>query len=793
MYSRNKIAVASAVCSLFAGGLSTGVIGAAEAAGTAEVAGVAGTAGTTGATATPAQIEIAGAMRRAFDWQITHRTTDKDVDTSSGPRGWVHGAFMTGVMEAYRTTGDAAYLDYAWKTGGGNSWKPGPRPEHGDDHVIGQSYLELAEIDRDRADIKPIVGTFDRLLAEKHDGAKLLWWCDSLYMQPQVWARLTKVTGDPKYLAEMDRLYWESHGFLYDRDEHLFFRDKGYMPHDRDFKPVRVKNGRNDYFLERNGKKMFWSRGNGWVFAGLPRIMDYIPRDDPRRARYEALFKEMAARIVGLQSPDGLWRMGLLDPAAYGHGEESGSAFFIYGLAWGVRTGLLDATVCHPAVERGWRALRACQQPGGMVGYVQPIGAAPGKHSENTSQEYGTGGFLLAASEMYKLNAAGQPAFVAKPALEATGQRAYQVVVLTRIMEPMLTAAAGGMLKEKLPKIDTPRDRFAPLEALGRGLAGIAPWLELGPGDDAEGKLRARYIDLAVKAIRHSTDPESPAYVLFDERGQPLVDTAFLAQALLRAPEQLWGNLDGRTRANVVAALKISRKTKPGKNNWELFSATVEAALLKYTGECDMKPIETAVNDHNTWYKGDGAYGDGAQFHWDYYNSFVIQPMLWEVLEVCAEKNLPIAKHLPEIQKRARRYAVVQEMLISPEGTFPIIGRSSCYRFGALQTLSLVALRNQLPPTVTPGAARSALNAVIKRMIEAPGTFDKNGWLQRGVVGDQPQMAESYINNGSIYLCTFGLLQLGLPPDDPFWTEPGRPWTQQRLWSGEDMPADHSI
>ncbi|MDR2674002.1 MAG: DUF2264 domain-containing protein [Opitutaceae bacterium] len=741
----------------------------------------------------PRQIQIAADMRAAFDWQVAHRTTAKAATDAGGPRGWVHGAFMTGVLEAWRTTGDTAYLDYAWKTAGDNDWQPGPRFTHGDDHIIAQSYLELAGLDPARANPAPSIEAFDKLLAQKHDGAKLLWWCDALYMHPPVWARLAKITGDPKYLDEMDRLYQASAGYLYDKDEHLFFRDKNYMPHDKDFKPVRVKNGSDVRFLERNGKKMFWSRGNGWVFAGLPRIMDYIPKDDARRAKYEALFKDMAARIRELQPADGLWRMGLLDPAAHGHGEESGSAFFVYGLAWGVRTGLLDGETYGPAIDRGWRALRACQHPDGMVGYVQPIGAAPGKHSENTSQEYGTGGFLLAASEIYKLAATGAAAPRPAPAPGAAGQRAWQVSVLTRIAGPVLAAAAGGRLKEELPKIGTPRDRFAPLEALGRTLAGIAPWLELGPGADAEGLLRARYIDLAVRAIRLSTDPESPAFVLFDARGQPLVDTAFLAQALLRAPGQLWGNLDATARGNVIAALKVSRKTKPLKNNWELFSATVEAALLKFTGECEIEAIETAVTDHDTWYKGDGTYGDGAQFQWDYYNSFVIQPMLWEVLEVCAEKKLPVAKHLPEIQKRARRYATVQEKLISPEGTFPVVGRSSTYRFGALQTLGFVALRDRLPPPLPRGAVRAALHAVIKRMIEAPGTFDEGGWLRRGVVGAQPQMAESYINTGSVYLCTVGLVHLGLPPDDPFWTEPDMPWTQQRIWSGEDLPADHSM
>lgn len=376
---------------------------------------------------------------------------------------------------------------------------------------------------------------------------------------------------------------------------------------------------------------------------------------------------------------------------------------------------------------------------------------------------------------------------------DGASQRQYQVAVLARIAEPVLVAASEGNLKDLIPKIDGARNQYAPLEALGRTLAGIAPWLELGPGDDAEGRLRARYIDLAVKSIALSVDARSPGCLIVKQGGQPLVDTAFLAQALLRAPRQLWGNLDEAARANVMAALKATRAIKPYESNWLLFSATVEAALLQFTGECEMGPVEKAVNRHLGWYKGDGTYGDGPAYHWDYYNSFVIHPMLWEVLEVCSRNQLPLGQHLALEQKRARRYAEVQERLISPEGTFPIIGRSSTYRFGALQVLSMVALRHQLPNTVKPAAARSALNAVIHRMIDAPGTFDGNGWLRVGLVGAQPKAAEEYINTGSIYLCTFGLLQLGLPADDPFWTGPNEPWTQKRLWAGENEPSDHAL
>lgn len=393
------------------------------------------------------------------------------------------------------------------------------------------------------------------------------------------------------------------------------------------------------------------------------------------------------------------------------------------------------------------------------------------------------GGWLFAA-------VAGNCAEIA----DATGDRAYSVQVLTRVAEPVLTALAEGKLRERLPQHDWERDRasFAGLEAFGRTLAGLAPWLELGPDDSDEGKLRAKFIDLAVKSLVSATDPKSPDFLNFKTGGQPLVDTAFLAQGLLRAPHQLWGRLDSTQRSNVVAALKSSRAIKPGESNWLLFSALVEAALWQFTGEGELPPIEYAVNRHEQWYLGDGTYGDGAEFHWDYYNSYVIQPMLLEVVRVCAEKKNPLGELRPKILARARRYAEVQERMISPEGTFPVIGRSSAYRFGALQHLANMALLHELPSGLKPGAVRGALTAVVRRMIEAPGTFDAHGWLQVGAVGHQPSLRENYISTGSLYLCLEGLVHLGLPANDPFWTAPAEPWTQKRIWSGEDIAGDHA-
>jgi hypothetical protein len=378
---------------------------------------------------------------------------------------------------------------------------------------------------------------------------------------------------------------------------------------------------------------------------------------------------------------------------------------------------------------------------------------------------------------------------------DGLADRAEAVKTLDRIARPVMESLAEGKLRGRLPlgPGEESRRDVTCLEAFGRTLAGIAPWLALGADDTPEGRLRARYIEWSRKALVHATDPKSPDFMNFTKGGQPLVDAAFLSLALLRAPDQLWKPLDESARANVLNALKSTRRIKPGESNWLLFSALVEAAVWQFTGECEIPRIEYALKKHEQWYAGDGTYGDGPNFHWDYYNSFVIQPALIAVLEVCREKKSPLGDQLPTVLARAKRYAEVQERMISPEGTFPVIGRSSAYRFGVFQTLSLMALRRELPKGVEPAAVRGALAAVVRRMVDAPGTFDAGGWLRVGVAGYQPAVRESYISTGSLYLCLTGLLHLGLPADDVFWTSPAKAWTQKRLWAGEDVPADHAL
>jgi hypothetical protein len=279
----------------------------------------------------------------------------------------------------------------------------------------------------------------------------------------------------------------------------------------------------------------------------------------------------------------------------------------------------------------------------------------------------------------------------------------------------------------------------------------------------------------------------------FNKGAQPLVDAAFLAHALLRAPKQLWQPLDAATKKNVVKALQSTRAIKPSQSNWLLFSAMIEAFLASINDEWKPEPIDTAFKKMTEWYKGDGLYGDGPSFHFDYYNSFVIHPMLLDVLETVQKKDNRWNDLHPAILARAQRYAAIQERFISPEGAFPPVGRSLAYRFGVFHCLAQMSLRRQLPDKISPGQVRSALTAVIKRMIEAPNTFDENGWLKIGFAGHQPGLAEPYISTGSLYLCTTAFLPLGLPPTDEFWTDPSTDWTSVRAWKGHDLAADHAI
>lgn len=381
--------------------------------------------------------------------------------------------------------------------------------------------------------------------------------------------------------------------------------------------------------------------------------------------------------------------------------------------------------------------------------------------------------------------------------------RASWISILDRIARPVLEAGAVSELRVRMPveyKPDptkhptyTDRTNYTYLEAVGRLLCGLAPWLECPALTGTEEALRREFVALARATISAGVDPASPDFLNFHEGQQPIVDAAFLAQAFLRAPNELWHKLDRATQANVVVALQSTRTRKPHFNNWLLFAATIEAFLYQAEADWDAMRVDYALRQHAQWYKGDGIYGDGPDFHWDYYNSFVIQPMLLDILDAVASADPAWDAMREPVLQRAQRYAAIQERLISPEGTFPAFGRSLAYRFGAFQTLAQMALLQQLPADVSPAQVRGELTAVIRRMIEAPGTFDEQGWLRIGFCGHQPTIGERYISTGSLYLCTAGLLPLGLGPENEFWSAPATPWTAQKVWSGVDVACDHAL
>ncbi|WP_428655220.1 DUF2264 domain-containing protein [Runella sp.] len=385
--------------------------------------------------------------------------------------------------------------------------------------------------------------------------------------------------------------------------------------------------------------------------------------------------------------------------------------------------------------------------------------------------------------------------------------RLYWAKLLYKIAEPVLKNLSQNTLVknwkvEYSPNWDNRNAKVAYLEAFGRTIVGAAPWLALPDDTTEEGKLRKKLRDYALLSIKNSVDPDAPDYMLWRKQGQTLVDAAFLAQAFLKAPEALWKPLDALTQKRVIEEFKLMRRVVPPNNNWVLFAAIVESFLLSIDEEADRYRIEFGVRKIEEWYIGDGWFKDGEVFHTDYYNSFVIQPMLVDVLQTWLEANKrqsPNGNHqaLQERHtrsvKRMQRHADFLERLISPEGTFPAFGRSVTYRVGAFQSLCHAALIHQLPEGVSPSQVRCALTAVMKRMFAQDGIFDKEGWLTLGFAGHQPNIADSYSNAGSMYLTTLGFIPLGLPATDPFWADTDAEWTQQKAWSGKPFKKDSAV
>ena len=374
--------------------------------------------------------------------------------------------------------------------------------------------------------------------------------------------------------------------------------------------------------------------------------------------------------------------------------------------------------------------------------------------------------------------------------------------ILYQMAAPVLSNMSEGKLQENMlvelsPTWDGRDKRVTYMECFGRLMAGLAPWLSLPDDDTAEGIQRKQLREWALKSYAQSVDPESKDYLLWRKEGQPLVDAAYIAESFLRGYDALWVPLDDLTKQRYIAEFQQLRRVDPPYTNWLLFSSTVECFLKKAGAQTDYYRITSALRKVDEWYVGDGWYSDGEDFAFDYYNSFVLHPMYVECLEVMTnggKQNIWNVKggNFPNALKRMQRFGMILERFVSPEGTFPVFGRSITYRTGVLQPLALLSLRGWLPKELPAGQVRAAMTAVIQRMFGDNRNFNVEGYLTLGFNGSQPNISDWYTNNGSLYLASLAFLPLGLPADAPFWTDAPQPWTSKKAWGGEDFPKDHA-
>lgn len=717
-------------------------------------------------------------------WQATHAPEATPF--------WHVAAYHTGNMEAYRLTGKPEYLDYSTAWAEHNNWKGatsddrsrwrydyGETPDHvlfGDWQICFQTYADLYNILPDDRRIRRAREVMEYEMSTPADD--YWWWADGLYMVMPVMTKLYGITGDGRYLDKLYTYLCMADSIMFDPEENLYYRDAKYVwPKHK----------------SANGKKDFWARGDGWVLAGLAKVLADLPAGYKHRAFFEDKYKNMAKAVVKAQQPEGYWSRSMLDEEHAPGYETSGTAFFTYGLLWGVNNGLLTDPEYLEAAEKGWKYLSTkALQKNGDVGYVQPIGekAIPGQVVDRSSiSDFGTGAFLLAACE-----------YVRHLEKDTAGDRKYWADLAYTMAYPVLSNMAEGKLRQNMlvevsPNWDGRDKGVVYMETFGRLMAGIAPWLALPDDGTPEGARRAELRELALKSYAHAVDPKGPDYLGWRGHGQALVDAAYVAESFLRAYDALWMPLDDTTKQRYIAEFTQLRRVDPPYTNWVLFSSIIESFLAKTGAACDEYRVNSAIRKVEEWYTGDGWYADGPSFSFDYYSSYVFHPMYLETLQAMKDSGRYTRIHYPKYYdralKRAQKYSIVLERLVSPEGTFPVVGRSIPYRMAVLQPLALMAWYEKLPAGLTYGQVRNALSSVMHTMFDGKENFNEKNFLTIGFAGRQPNIADWYTNNGSLYMTSLAFLPLGLPSTHPFWTDAALPTTNQKAWGGKPFPKDH--
>ena len=374
--------------------------------------------------------------------------------------------------------------------------------------------------------------------------------------------------------------------------------------------------------------------------------------------------------------------------------------------------------------------------------------------------------------------------------------RIFWISTLQKIAFPVLNNLAKGTLRKNMPYESNSLEgqKFAYLEAFARVFNGISPWLELGPDASEEGKIREKFIYLTLKAISNAVNPNNNDYIFVVEPKQSLVEIAIFAQGLLRSKNQIWLNLPMDIQARIIREFKNTRIIAPYENHWLLYTAMIEAALLEFTGECDKERLSYGVSKfRDELYLGDAIYSDGEDFDLNYYNSIIIHPMLNDILAVMRKYGLQDGEFLDVQMMRSSRLASQLERIISPEGTYPLVGKSLAYRCGVFHLLSQAALSKILPRNISPAQVRSALTKVLQRQFSNNANFTSDGWLLVGLTGSQMDISENDINTGSLYMCCSVFLALGLSFNDVFWNSPSAPWSSLKAWNGQNIQPDQSI
>lgn len=731
--------------------------------------------------------QVRATIARVNDaWQAKH--------PAEGSAFWDNAAYHTGNMEAYLLTGNEAWRDYAERWAEHNNWCGATAPDpatwkyatygedslhvmFGDWQICFQTYADLYRIHPDDRRIARARRVMEYQMSTPQ--TDYWWWADGLYMVMPVMTKLYNITGNTDYLDRLYRYVQHSDSIMLDSETGLYYRDAKYVY-------PRHKSA--------NGKKDFWARGDGWVLAGLAKVLTDLPADYEHRDFFRDKFVRLADAVVASQQPGGYWTRSMLDPDHAPGCETSGTAFFTYGLLRGINLGILRDAKYLDAARAGWKYLRdTALQRDGSVGYVQPIGekAIPGQVVDRSSvANFGTGAFLLAACEYVRYLEKDAPG----------SDRAAWVDLASRLALPVLENMAEGKLHANMqvevsPTWDGRNIGVTYMETFGRLMAGIAPWLALPDDGSDEGALRSRLRGLALKAYANAVDPDSPDYLLWRSEGQTLVDAAYIAESFVRGYDALWVPLPDTVKARYIDEFTRLRRVDPPYTNWLLFSSVIESFMARTGAPYDVYRVNSAIRKTEEWYTGDGWYADGPNFAFDYYSSYVFHPMYLETLESMkaagAYSRIDYDRYHRRALRRTQRFSTVLERLISPEGTFPVFGRSAVYRMAALQPLALTAWQGTLPAGLVPGQVRGALTSVMNRMFADPAIFNDGGFLAIGFAGHQPCAADWYTNNGSLYMTSLFLMPLGLPAAHPFWTDAALPTTAQRAWSGRPFPKDH--